>query len=106
MEQRENNPASITKHSGTRAVISLIFGLLAGFLAFVAWGLFNERSLTAAFLGASVGFFSYLFCIVGIVLGIIGLEKQHRRRGLAAIGLGISGFILLYGLFLILRTHK
>lgn len=84
-------------------VASFVIGIVSGLA--VAFGI----SLAAALMMAGnpeehlpvfggIGFILIVFlllALVGVVLGIVALRRQDRRRTFGAIGLGLNAFILI-----------
>lgn len=95
-------PSARMPQSGL-GIASFVIGLLAMVLIVAAAaaagvlvaGGYNDATTPAFGLIGLVIMVFLLLALVGLVLGMLALRRQDRRRTLAAIGLGLNAFLLL-----------
>jgi hypothetical protein len=76
-----------------------VFGY-AGYVELTVEGGVNGDQSVAMLIGFAI-FACIGMLLVGLVLGLVGLLQQERRRTLAAIGVGLNGlFVILIGLIM------
>lgn len=103
--------SSVTQpHSGlgiasfVLSIVSLISAIAvfsyAGYVEITSEGGMDENSTTALVVGIAIIVCVVMF-LVGLVLGVVGLLRQDRRRIFAAIGIGMNGlFTALVGVLI------